>query len=473
MSLMQEDEAPGLETSLRERTASLRTAAEAAERAFVLMLEGRIAPDESGAQVVEDIAHLDLDSPLGLVAAIEEASGLMERGDLLSAHSRCFGFFNPTASWAGVLADFLSAARNPQLCVSSHASASVAIERRMIAWLNRAIGFPPEAGGHFTSGGSEANATGLQVALERVAPEYNIGGAAALPGPIRIYASADSHLAWIKLARSAGLGAQAVRLGPTNGQGVMDVAALSEMINEDRSAGALPVMIAATAGTTNAGMIDPLHACADLAASERIHLHVDAAWAGGLVVDPARKAEHLDGVERADSVTIDAHKWLATPMGAGMVFVKHRAALARAFAVQTDYMPVGDGDDLYFSSIQWSRRFIGLRLWVTLRAYGAAGYRQMFDRQFALADRLRTALRREGWRIRNQSALPVVLFDDPAGPPTADIARWLEVDGRTWLGHVKFEGAPALRACMTSYLTKASDIDVLMERLSAARLALS
>jgi glutamate/tyrosine decarboxylase-like PLP-dependent enzyme len=425
---------------------------------------------QTAAETARLVSQIALDEPVGLAAAICETNALMRHGDLLSAHARCFGFFNPTPAWPGILADLLSAARNPQLCVVSHAPASVAIERHLMAYLVAALGFPDDATGHFTSGGSEANATGLQVALARLCPQFVRDGAAALAGPVRIYASADSHLAWIKLARSAGLGSAAVRLVPTDGAGRMDTGQLSAMIAADRASGDLPVMIAATAGTTNAGMVDPLESCAGIAARENMHLHVDAAWAGALVVDPQRRAGHLAGIDRADSVTIDAHKWLAVPMGAGMVFVRDREALGRAFSVSTDYMPAGDGEDAYITSYQWSRRFIGLRLWLTLRTFGAEGYRAMFERQFSLAARLREGLAERGWTIRNaQGRLPVVVFDDPGGRDSADLARWLEHDGTVWLGHVKFENRLVLRACITSYLTGQADIDILLDRLDAAR----
>lgn len=454
------------ESGLSEGAAAV---CQAVDAAFADMREGRVSPIQSVDAIQSLIDAIDPDAAAGLIPAIEEASELMRGGDLLSAHARCFGFFNPTPTLPGILADFLSAARNPQLCVVSHAPASVLIERRLIAWLRARLGYPHTATGHFTSGGSEANATGLQVALARLCPDFGRDGAAALGGRPRLYASSDSHLAWIKLARSAGLGSDAVRLVPTDGSGRMSVEALQEQILADRKAGDIAVMIAATAGTTSAGMVDPLHACADLAEDLGTHLHVDAAWAGGLIVDPVRKSQFLGGIERADSVTIDAHKWLSVPMGAGIAFVRDADALARAFSVSTSYMPAGDGADAYITSYQWSRRAIGLRLWLTLRAIGSDGYRRMFDRQFALAATLRARLPEAGYTVRNRSELPVVVFDESEGRDSAELAAWLEADGQVWLGHVRFEGRSVLRACITSYLTSEADIDILLDRLKAAR----
>lgn len=403
--------------------------------------------------------------------AMAEAAELMREGDLLSAHARCFGYFNPTASWPGMLADFLVAARNPQLAVVSHATAAVKMERRLIAWLAGRLGLPDGAGGHFTSGGSEANGAGLQAALTRAIPGFADEGLAAAPGRPLVYASADSHLAWIKLARGAGMGASAVRLVETDGGGRISPEALARTIAADRKAGGLPVMIAATAGTTNAGLIDPLHACADIAARENLHFHVDAAWAGALMLDETRRGL-LDGIERADSVTADAHKWLAVPMGAGMIFLRDPGLMARAFAVSTGYMPDGDGADPYVTTNQWSRRFIGAKLWATLRSVGQAGYQALFDQHFELAARLRASLPERGWRLHGEGVLPILLFDDPEGRDSQAIADWIEADGSCWVGRVDFEGASVIRVCFTSYLTEWSDVEILLDRLDAARAAL-
>ena len=257
-----------LETLLRETRAAV--------------LKGGVAPARSDAETRSRVDAVDLDRGIGVEAATREAHELMAAGDLLSASARCFGYFNPTAAWPGVVADLLVAARNPQICVVSHAPASAAMERHVIAFVFERLGFPADAVGNFTSGGSEANATGLLVALVRGEEGFAQNGVEAYGGPPCLYASADSHLAWIKLARAAGLGTSAVRLVPTDGHGRMDPAALRARIVEDRKAGRRPVLVAATAGTTNAGAIDPLDATRDIADEFELHLHVDAAWAGAL-----------------------------------------------------------------------------------------------------------------------------------------------------------------------------------------------
>ena len=183
---------------------------------------------------------------------------------------------------------------------------------------------PDGSGGHFTSGGSEANFTGMLCALQAGAPAYGDDGLCAFARPPCIFVSEESHLAWLKIAHAAGVGRNAVRLIQTDGSGRMDPEALTETIETDVRSGNMPVMIAATAGTTNAGMVDPLTRCGEIARKHGMWFHVDAAWGGALI---ARDTGALKGIEQADSITIDAHKWFATTMGAGM-FLTSRPDLA-------------------------------------------------------------------------------------------------------------------------------------------------
>lgn len=439
---------------------------------YAEMRDGPVAPDWLLAHTQDTIAALDFHEGLGLEGAMAEAHHLMEKGDLLSASARCFGYFNPASAWPGVMADLLVAARNPQICLTSHAPASTTMERAVMSLVLERLGLE-NGTGHFTSGGSEANETAVLAALCRACPEYLEKGVFAFGGQPTLYVSTESHMAWIKIAKATGIGSQAVRLVPTTGDGCMDVVTLQSMIVEDRELGRVPFMIAATCGTTSAGMIDPLASCAKVAGLEDVHFHVDAAWAGALLFDAKRKSLLL-GIETADSVTIDAHKWLAVPMGAGMIALRAKQYAANVFSVQTSYMPEGDGEDMYITTNQWSRRFIGIRLWMMLRTLGLNGYQTMFDRHFALAAYLREQLEHHGWVIRNESKLPVIVFDDWLnGVDSQKIADQVEKQGKAWLGRVNFEGHSVLRACTTSFLTEYADVDVLISELNSARKAIA
>jgi glutamate/tyrosine decarboxylase-like PLP-dependent enzyme len=188
----------------------------------------------------------------------------------------------------------------------------------------------------------------------------------------------------------------------------MDAGALIAAISEDREQGRVPVMVVSTAGTTGAGAIDPMQACAEIAQDQGLWHHVDAAWGGGVIASD-RLRGLLRGIERADSVTIDAHKWFATSMGCGMIITRHRKLLASVFQVSTTFMPSNvAGVDPYVNTAQWSRRFLGLRLFLSLAAVGWAGYAAHIERSVALMVSLKDRLTELGWTVANDPLLAVL-----------------------------------------------------------------
>jgi glutamate/tyrosine decarboxylase-like PLP-dependent enzyme len=228
-------------------------------------------------------------------------------------------------------------------------------------------------------------------------------------------------------------------------------------------------MIAATAGTTNAGMIDPLAACAEIARGAGAWYHVDAAWGGALIASDTRRAE-LAGIEEAHSVTIDAHKWFATTMGCGMFLTTDAAALSTSFQVSTGYMPSNvAGVDPYVTSVQWSRRFLGLRLFLSLAAAGWEGYGRHVERAIELTALLRERLPAHGWTIANRSVLAVLCIEPPPGAVDARtmVARVL-ASGRAWISVANFEGRQVIRACVTHGETTQDDIMELVDALQTA-----
>ena len=218
-------------------------------------------------------------------------------------------------------------------------------------------------------------------------------------------------------------------------------------------------MIAATAGTTNAGMIDPLSACAELARSNDLWYHVDAAWGGALIASDRRR-KVLFGIERADSVTIDAHKWFATTMGCGMFITRHPQVLSSTFQVSTSFMPSNlPSLDPYVTSIQWSRRFLGLRMFLSLAAAGWSGYAEHFERSIELAELLKYELIARGWSIANSSPLAVLCVRPPAGlGDIRSIVARLLASGRAWVAVASFEGSDVIRACVTHGETTEQDV---------------
>ena len=229
-------------------------------------------------------------------------------------------------------------------------------------------------------------------------------------------------------------------------------------------------MVVGTAGTTAAGVIDPLEDLADVCRTEGTWFHVDAAW-GGAATLSRRLSGALAGIERADSITCDAHKWLSVPMGAGMFFCRHRDAVLESFRVSTHYMPGSTDEtiDPYAASIQWSRRSIGLKVFLSFATLGVRGVEAMIDHQADMGDRLRADLRSAGWEILNETCLPVVCFTHPGIRGELSrakrVADRVVASGEAWISHVVLsDGRPALRACISSFRTSPADL----ERLSSA-----
>jgi aromatic-L-amino-acid/L-tryptophan decarboxylase len=429
-----------------------------------------VAPHTSYAELDERVGEFDFQTPVAPEPLLNACSELLREGTVHTSHPRYFGLFNPTPTFAGLLADALVAAFNPQLAVTSHAPAAVAIERRVLSLFAELLGFP-DAAGTFTSGGAEANLTAVLVALERHFPEATESGLASLESQPALYASTEAHHSLVKVARITGLGHRALRLIPPNGGLALDVSALGDRIVRDRAAGERAFLVVATAGNTAAGVIDPLPAIADLCEELEVDLHVDAAWAGAACLS-SRLRPLLEGIERADSVTVDAHKWLSAPMGAGMFFTRHRDALAQTFRTTANYMPSAHASDPYLSSAQWSRRFTGLKVFMSLAAAGQGAYASQIEHDCELGDHLRARLRQDGWRIVNETPLPVVCFtprQDHSIERLESIARHVEASGVAWISVAQLAGRSALRACITSYRSTEEDLDALCTQLAAAR----
>jgi aromatic-L-amino-acid decarboxylase len=432
---------------------------------------GPVTPAIDYERALQALREFDFNTQRPLDEVLTWAIGQLEHGVTHFTHPRYFGLFNPAPTFPAQCADRIAAALNPQLATSTTSPAAVAIEEHVIRMVAARAGLPPQtSGGHFTTGGTEANCTALNCALTRAHAGFAGEGARAFPGQPVFYISSDSHLAWLKIAHQAGIGREAARLIATDGAGRLDLLELSNTITDDLSTGRVPVMIAATAGTTNAGMIDPLAACAAIARDSGLWYHVDAAW-GGAAIASEHLRPLLAGIEQADSITIDAHKWFATTMGCGMFLIRNAALLSSVFHVAAHYMPSNvRGLDPYVTSGQWSRRFLGLRLFLSLAAAGWSGYAEHVERSVALATRLADKLAMRGWRIVNEPSLAVLSLEPPPG--SGDVRSIVErvlVAGQAWISVARFEGRPVIRACVTNGETLPEDLDMLVEELEAAR----
>jgi len=441
-----------------------RALARAAER----VLAGSATPTLEIEKFRRELERFDFRSPRALTELLDWSIGMLEHGVTHLTHPRYFGLFNPAPSFPAQCADRLVAAFNPQVASSGTSPAAVALEAYVMRRIAERAGFPAGAGGHFTSGGSEANYTALLCGLTRAHPGFAVDGARAFAGQPVFYVSRECHRSWVKIAHQAGIGRSAARLVATDGHGRLSVPALEQGIAQDLASGRVPFLIVACAGTTNAGMLDPLDACADLAGKHHLWYHVDAAW-GGAMIASERLRGVLAGLERADSATIDAHKWFATTMGCGMILVREPAALTATFQVSASYMQSHElALDPYMNTIQWSRRFLGLRLFLSLATAGWGGHAAHIERAVAQTAWIRGELERRGWSILNDSPFALLNVVPPArlGEPKAVVAR-VVASGRAWVALARFEEREVIRICVTHGETSDEDLAILVETLHA------
>jgi aromatic-L-amino-acid decarboxylase len=432
--------------------------------------QGVVTPTLDCDAFASKLAEFDFAQPVPFGDLLSWTVAQMEHGLVHMNHPRYLGLFNPAPSFPAQCADRIAATFNPQLASAATSPAAVAIEAHVVRSLACRAGLPAETVGHFTSGGSEANDTALICALTRAEPDFATTGSRAFSGQPVFYTSHDSHLAWIKIAHMTGIGRSAVRLVATDGTGRMSLEALSRAITADQRNGCIPVMVVATAGTTNAGMIDPLRACGDIAHRAGLWYHIDAAWGGALVASE-RLRGLLAGIETADSITIDAHKWFATTMGCGMFLTAHPQALPAAFNVAASFMPSqAPTIDPYMTTAQWSRRFLGLRLFLSLGVSGWAGYGAHVERAVELGGRLADCVKEYGWLLANEPGLAVVCLEPPAGfPAVRDIVQQVLRSGDAWLSAARFEGRDVVRACVTHGETSFADIEAVVALLQQTK----
>jgi aromatic-L-amino-acid/L-tryptophan decarboxylase len=438
-------------------------------RANERIASGSVVPTVDMEAFRSQLAGFDFDAPRGLDELLTWTIAQLEHGVVHMTNPRYFGLFNPAPAFPALCGDRLTGSFNPQLATATTSPTAVEIEAHVIRAVARKAGLPPHSTGHFTSGGSEANYTAVLSALTQANERFSMEGARSFDGQPVFYISRESHLAWVKIGHQSGIGRSAVRQVPTDGTGRMDADALEHMLDEDAARGCVPFLIVATAGTTNAGMIDPIERCAALARKRDLWLHVDAAW-GGAVIASDRQRECLAGVERADSVTIDAHKWFAMTMGCGMFITRHPEVLSATFQVATGFMPsYSVAVDPYVTTAQWSRRFLGVRLFLSLAAAGWSGYAQHVERSIELIAQLREMLEDRGWHIANDSPLAVLCVEPPSGATDArTIAGRVLSSGRAWIAVAKYEGRDVIRVCLTHGEATMDDIQVLVEALTEA-----
>ena len=410
-------------------------------------------------------------------------------GSRHNGHPRMFGYVQSSGSFAGVVGDFLASALNQNVTSWRSAPSATAVELQVIDWMKQLTGFDPDATGILLSGGSLANFAALAVAL-RASTDVDINqrGVTALPGTPRIYASAMTHMSIAKAAAMLGIGRDAVCLVPVDAAFRMNVDALRTQLTSDRTAGFHPVCVVGNAGEVNAGAIDPLEEIAGVCAEQRVWFHIDGSY-GGFAACAPHAAGALSALGRADSLSLDPHKWLFAPLDAGCLLVRDGRHLKRAFAHGAAYVDViADRDMSEFAfwdhGPELSRRFRALKIWFLLKCHGARAITAAIDDNITVAQMLAAAIDASADFERLAPVpLSIVCFryvpSQLQGQRDAlnALNRTLMVDvqreGEAYLSNAMIGGDFALRACIVNYRTTPADAGVLLEtiRRVAARTA--
>ena len=416
------------------------------------------------------------------VRVLDEVFGEMVDQGFHVPSANYFGLMNPTPTYMGFLAEALVAALNPQLATLARSQLASKIELETVRWIAERVGWGEEFGGTFTSGGNEANFSGLALALAAHFPDAVENGVASIGGAPIFYASAESHHSLDKSAGLLGIGRKALRRVPLTDNLQMDPAQLDEAVQQDRAAGRVPFCVVATAGTTNSGIVDDLVAIAEVCRKNHLWMHVDGAY-GAAAVFSDQHRDLVRGIELADSITIDPHKWLAVPFAAGVILTRHPKSLEQAFSVASPYMPKAAGARLPDNariSTQWTRRMNSLKLWLTLRVHGRKAYEEHIERQLQLARAFAKWIEQsEQFELAAPTMLTIVNFRVKRAGHNAEqiAAAHLEIveritgDGQRWISDTVVNGASVLRMMITSYLTEERHLLGLQSALEeAARL---
>jgi aromatic-L-amino-acid/L-tryptophan decarboxylase len=377
-------------------------------------------------------------------------------------HPRFFAFVPGPNNFVSTMADALAAGFNIFNGTWLGGSAAAAVELGLVRWLCRVCGFPKAAGGLFVSGGSMANLTAL-VAARHALLQDRLDNAT-------VYFSDQTHSSVERALRVIGFLPEQLRKLESDGNFRLSIHGLRETIAADRAKGLRPFCVIANAGTTNTGAIDPLSELADLAAKEKVWLHVDGAF-GAAAILSERGRELLHAMERVDSISLDPHKWLFQSFECGCVLVRDAALLKSAFQIKADYLRDVHRVDEEFNpcdyGVQLSRSFRALKVWLSLQTFGLAAFREAIARGFELAEFAERELRaRSGWEILSPAQMATVCFRfGKSDQLQTQLVDAMMKDGYALLTSTELRGAVSLRLCTINPRTTEQDIIETINRL--------
>lgn len=449
---------------------------------------------EDVAQVFDEPLPEDGQDPQAVVEAFTEQ--ILPHTTHLGS-PRYFGFVNGSGTHIGILAEAMAAALNMNTGGWKASPAATEVERRTLAWLAELIGYAPESGGLLTSGGTMANVTAIATALRTTARYDLMAHGLQDPqrtGSFRLYMSDhEGHVSIKRVADLLNLGRDAIRRVPSHADFTMDVAALERMIEADKARGDWPFCVVAQAGSINVGAIDPLDDIARVCREQGLWFHVDGACGAVGAMLPKKKALYR-GMEKADSVTLDPHKWLYIPYECGAVLVRQSEKLRQAFSMAASYLQgtlptERTGYQFFERGPQMSRGFRALKLWMTLKHYGAEGYRKLLRQNNRCAVHLDALVRAaDDFEALHEPTLYIYSFryappkyraraaqsaeDRAAVDAYLDvlnqrIADAIQASGFAFLMTTQIHGRTVLRLSICSHRTTPADIEAVFAKLRA------
>jgi aromatic-L-amino-acid/L-tryptophan decarboxylase len=462
-------------------SARMRSLADRAVELYGAYLDGLdgmpIARDAGASQVRDAVVRGVPERGLSDHQLIEHLRDVLIDWGVHCGHPRFFGYVTGSGTVPGAIAEMLAAGVNMNVGGWQLSPSASEIEQHLMAWFAGRFGLPDTAGGLLVSGGAMANMVGLKAARDHMAGwDTRRDGVAAGPG-LAVYATSETHVVTDRAADALGLGTAAVRRLPVDGDLRMVPAALAEQIQADRAAGLRPMAVVATAGTTSTGAIDPLPEIAEICRQQQVWMHVDAAYGGPAVLaDDLRPL--LAGIERADSIAFDPHKWLYIAQSAGCALLRDAQHLVDAYQVHASYVwqdrdRTGAGVSLGELGPQYSRGFQALKVWVSLLAHGHGAYGRRISHDAELARYMATRVQqRPEFELAAPVGLSICCFSYvPQRPVTAAylsrlnerIMTELQLDGRVYISNALLAERFVLRACIVNHRTEADDVDAMLD----------
>jgi aromatic-L-amino-acid/L-tryptophan decarboxylase len=460
---------------------NLRNASELVVRLYKRLDEARITPAKTRREVASLFDESLPQDPQPMESIFSEVENKIYANSTLYLSPRFFGYINSGGNQASILGELLAAAANQILALWHFSPAASEVERRVIEWIAEFIGYPCQAGGCLLSGGSAGNLVGLAAARKQKAP-FDVDSVGMRGGPpLTVYASQEVHASVDKAMLILGMGRDQLRKIAVGDDFTIDPDALEKQVSDDRNDGYHPICVVGAAGTTNTGAVDPLNALADFCKNQKLWFHVDAAYGG-----PAARTEIAGklfrGLERADSVVVNPHKWLYVPAEAACILVRDPAALRRTFQVSADYLKkekdAGIDGPLDFKdySPQLHRNFRALKVWMTFKSYGTRKLRAAIESNIEIMQYLADRIDESHDFVRLAPVpLSIVCFQYR----TADVSKHrdqkylddlnsrlldaLEKDGRIFLSGTAIHGKRALRACSVNHRLRREDADFLLD----------